>query len=260
MNILNIENVSKIFGEKVILDKVKLGINKGDKIGIVGVNGTGKSTLLKIIAGLEESDEGRIVMGNSVTISYLPQKPHFEENESIIHYVMHGAKDADEAQAKTILTKLGIDDFEADITKLSGGQKKRIALARTLVDSCEVLILDEPTNHLDSEMVTWLENYIKGFRGELVMVTHDRYFLDNVTNRIVEIDRASLYSYATNYSGYLELKTQREDMEKATQDKRENILRTELEWIKRGCKASGKTSRKRNRIKVGKRRRGGTSK
>ena len=203
----------------------------------LGRNGTGKSTFLKIIAGIEVPDEGQIVKGRSVTVEYLPQTPEFLENDTIISYVIRGKKNSSEAQAKTILNKLGISDFEADINTLSGGQKKRIALARVLVEPAEVLILDEPTNHLDNDMVIWLENYIKKFKGELIMVTHDRYFLDNVTNRIVELDKGGLYSYETNYSGFLELKTQREDMARATEAKRANILRTELEWIRRGCKA-----------------------
>lgn len=237
VNILNAEKISKTFGEKELFNQVTLGVNDGDKIGVIGVNGTGKSTFLKIIAGIEVPDEGQIVKGRSVTVEYLPQIPEFLENDTIISYVIRGKKNSSEAQAKTILNKLGISDFEADINTLSGGQKKRIALARVLVEPAEVLILDEPTNHLDNDMVIWLENYIKKFKGELIMVTHDRYFLDNVTNRIVELDKGGLYSYETNYSGFLELKTQREDMARATEAKRANILRTELEWIRRGCKA-----------------------
>ena len=237
VTILNAEKISKTFGEKELFNQVTLGVNDGDKIGVIGVNGTGKSTFLKIIAGIEVPDEGQIVKGRSVTVEYLPQTPEFLENDTIISYVIRGKKNSSEAQAKTILNKLGISDFEADINTLSGGQKKRIALARVLVEPAEVLILDEPTNHLDNDMVIWLENYIKKFKGELIMVTHDRYFLDNVTNRIVELDKGGLYSYETNYSGFLELKTQREDMARATEAKRANILRTELEWIRRGCKA-----------------------
>lgn len=237
VNILNAEKISKTFGEKELFNQVTLGVNDGDKIGVIGVNGTGKSTFLKIIAGIEVPDEGQIVKGRSVTVEYLPQTPEFLENDTIISYVIRGKKNSSEAQAKTILNKLGISDFEADINTLSGGQKKRIALARVLVEPAEVLILDEPTNHLDNDMVIWLENYIKKFKGELIMVTHDRYFLDNVTNRIVELDKGGLYSYETNYSGFLELKTQREDMARATEAKRANIFRTELEWIRRGCKA-----------------------
>lgn len=237
MNILNAEKISKTYGEKVLFDKVVLGVNKGDKIGVIGVNGTGKSTFLKIIAGIEEPDAGEIVSGRGVTVSYLAQAPQFNPGDTIVGYVIKDKNNASEAEAKTILTKLGITDFDAAINTLSGGQRKRVALARTLVSPAEVLILDEPTNHLDSDMVIWLEEYIKKFRGELIMVTHDRYFLDNVTNRIVELDGGKLYGYDTNYSGFLELKTQREEMERATEAKRANILRRELEWIRRGCQA-----------------------
>lgn len=237
MNILNAEKISKTYGEKVLFDKVVLGVNKGDKIGVIGVNGTGKSTFLKIIAGIEEPDAGEIVSGRGVTVSYLAQAPQFNPGDTIVGYVIKDKNNASEAEAKTILTKLGITDFDAAINTLSGGQRKRIALARTLVSPAEVLILDEPTNHLDSDMVIWLEEYIKKFRGELIMVTHDRYFLDNVTNRIVELDGGKLYGYDINYSGFLELKTQREEMERATEAKRANILRRELEWIRRGCQA-----------------------
>lgn len=237
MNILNAEKISKTYGEKVLFDKVVLGVNKGDKIGVIGVNGTGKSTFLKIIAGIEEPDSGEIVSGRGVTVSYLAQAPQFNPGDTIVGYVIKDKNNASEAEAKTILTKLGITDFDAAINTLSGGQRKRIALARTLVSPAEVLILDEPTNHLDSDMVIWLEEYIKKFKGELIMVTHDRYFLDNVTNRIVELDGGKLYGYDTNYSGFLELKTQREEMERATEAKRANILRRELEWIRRGCQA-----------------------
>lgn len=237
MNILNVEKVSKTFGEKQLFDKVTLGISKGDKIGVVGVNGTGKSTFLKIIAGIEEADEGQVVMGKNVTAVYLEQKTQFLENDTVLRYVLRSRKSTDEAQAKAILTKLGITEFDRDISTLSGGQKKRVALAKTLAEPAEVLILDEPTNHLDSDMVIWLEDYIKKFKGELLMVTHDRYFLDNVTNRIVELDKTHLYSYETNYSGFLSMKMQREQMEAATEEKRQNMLRRELEWIKRGCKA-----------------------
>ena len=237
MNILNAEKISKTYGEKVLFDKVVLGVNKGDKIGVIGVNGTGKSTFLKIIAGIEEPDAGEIVSGRGVTVSYLAQAPQFNPGDTIVSYVIKDKNNASEAEAKTILTKLGITDFDAAINTLSGGQRKRIALARTLVSPAEVLILDEPTNHLDSDMVIWLEEYIKKFKGELIMVTHDRYFLDDVTNSIVELDGGKLYGYDTNYSGFLELKTQREEMERATEAKRANILRRELEWIRRGCQA-----------------------
>lgn len=237
MNILNVEKVSKTYGEKELFNKISLGINSGDKIGLIGVNGTGKSTLLKIIAGVEEPDEGQVVKGKGIELAYLAQTPLYYENENVLEYVMRGKHADSQPKAKEILNKLGITNHGAMMNILSGGQKKRAALARTLVEPARLLILDEPTNHLDNDMVLWLEQFIKNFKGELIMVTHDRYFLDNVTNRIVELDKASLYSYDTNYSGFLELKTQREEMERATEAKRQNILRKELAWIRRGCQA-----------------------
>lgn len=237
MNILNVEKVSKTYGEKELFNNISLGINSGDKIGLIGVNGTGKSTLLKIIAGVEEPDEGQVVKGKGIELAYLAQTPLYYDNENVLEYVMRGKHADSQPKAKEILNKLGITNHGAMMNILSGGQKERAALARTLVEPARLLILDEPTNHLDNDMVLWLEQFIKNFKGELIMVTHDRYFLDNVTNRIVELDKASLYSYDTNYSGFLELKTQREEMERATEAKRQNILRKELAWIRRGCQA-----------------------
>lgn len=248
MNILNIEHISKIYGEKVIFDDVSLGIHSGDKIGVIGVNGTGKTTLLKIIAKINEPDKGQIICGNRIRVSYLPQNPEFPKKQSILEYVMDGKEHQDwktESEAKTILTKLGIYDFDEGCDHLSGGQKKRVALARTLVDPTEVLILDEPTNHLDNDMVLWLEEFLISFRGVLIMVTHDRYFLDRVTNKIVEIDKGKLYEYDTNYSGFVELKVQREEMELATERKRQSLLRVEMEWMKQGIKARGTRQRAR---------------
>ena len=248
MNILNIEHISKIYGEKVIFDDVSLGIHSGDKIGVIGVNGTGKTTLLKIIAKINEPDKGQIICGNRIRVSYLPQNPEFPKKQSILEYVMDGKEHQDwktESEAKTILTKLGIYDFDEGCDHLSGGQKKRVALARTLVDPTEVLILDEPTNHLDNDMVLWLEEFLNSFRGVLIMVTHDRYFLDRVTNKIVEIDKGKLYEYDTNYSGFVELKVQREEMELATERKRQSLLRVEMEWMKQGIKARGTRQRAR---------------
>lgn len=248
MNILNIEHIRKIYGEKVIFDDVSLGIHSGDKIGVIGVNGTGKTTLLKIIAKINEPDKGQIICGNGIRVSYLPQNPEFPKKQSILEYVMDGKEHQDwktESEAKTILTKLGIYDFDEGCDHLSGGQKKRVALARTLVDPTEVLILDEPTNHLDNYMVLWLEEFLNSFRGVLVMVTHDRYFLDRVTNKIVEIDKGKLYEYDTNYSGFVELKVQREEMELATERKRQSLLRVEMEWMKQGIKARGTRQRAR---------------
>ena len=242
MNILNIEHIHKIYGEKVIFDDVSCGIHQGDKIGVIGVNGTGKTTLLKIIAGLNEPDEGEVICGNGIRVSYLPQNPEFPEDLTILQYVMEGKNHQDwktESEAKTILTKLGIYDFDGATENLSGGQKKRVALARTLVDPAEVLVLDEPTNHLDNDMVLWLEDYLNQFRGVLIMVTHDRYFLDRVTNKIIEIDKGKLYEYEANYSRFVELKLQREEMEQAAERKRKSLLRVELEWMKQGIKARG---------------------
>ncbi|MCI5622589.1 ABC-F family ATP-binding cassette domain-containing protein [Anaerostipes sp.] len=248
MNILNIEHISKIYGEKVIFDDVSCGIHQGDKIGIIGVNGTGKTTLLKIIAGIEEPDLGQVICGNGISVAYLPQNPEFPKELTILEYVMEGKEHQDwktESDAKSILTRLGIYDFESSTKYLSGGQKKRVALARTLVDPAEVLVLDEPTNHLDNDMVLWLEDYLNQFRGVLIMVTHDRYFLDRVTNKIVEIDKGKLYEYNANYSGFLELKVQREEMEQATERKRQSLLRVEMEWMKKGIKARGTRQRAR---------------
>ncbi len=236
MNILNIEHVSKIFGEKKIFDDVSYGIHEGDKIGIIGINGTGKTTLLKIIAGLEETDEGQVIKQNGLRITYLPQNPEFPKDATVLGYVTQVTGEK-EYEARNILNKLGITDHDADIRTLSGGQKKRVALARALVNPADVLILDEPTNHLDNEMVTWLEEYLIKFKGVIIMVTHDRYFLDRVTNKILEISHGKLYGYEANYSKFLEMKAQREEMEMASERKRQSILRMELEWAKRGCRA-----------------------
>lgn len=241
MNIMNVENVSKHYGERAILDNVSIGINEGDKIGIVGLNGTGKSTFLKIVAGIEQADSGNVIKGNKISVSYLPQNPVFAPNDTIIGYVCRGKKYDDgrnvESEAKTVLNRLGITNHEEAIANLSGGQKKRIALAAALIVPADILVMDEPTNHLDNDMVRWLEEFLVKFKGQLIMVTHDRYFLDKVTNRIVELDRGNLYSYNTNYSGFLEAKAEREEIAIATEKKRQNILRTELAWIRRGCQA-----------------------
>ncbi|MCM1467621.1 MAG: ABC-F family ATP-binding cassette domain-containing protein [Alistipes sp.] len=241
MNILNVEKVTKGYGNRTLFENITLGINEGDKIGVIGVNGTGKSTFLKTVAGLVTPDEGKVVKGNKVMVSYLGQNPVFEKDDTVIGYVCRGMESAPdrniEADAKTILNKLGISDYERNIFELSGGQRKRAALARTLLVPAQVLVLDEPTNHLDNDMVIWLEYFLNKFKGQILMVTHDRYFLDRVTNRIVELDRGSLYSYDTNYSGFLEKKAQREEMLASTEKKRQNILRTELEWVRRGCQA-----------------------
>ena len=240
MNILNIEHVSKTFGEKCILDDVSYGVHEGDKIGVIGINGTGKTTLLKIIAGIEEPDEGQVITQNGLRITYLPQNPEFPKDATVLSYVMDGVKEHEwdsESDAKTILNKLDITDHHAAIDILSGGQKKRVALAKALMMEADVLILDEPTNHIDNEMARWLESYLIKFKGVIIMVTHDRYFLDRVTNKILEISHGKLYGYTANYSRFLELKAQREEMELATERKRQSVLRMELEWAKRGCRA-----------------------
>ena len=242
MNVLNIENVTKVYGDKVLFDKVCLGINEGDKIGIIGVNGCGKSTFLKMIAGLEETDEGNVIKNNRADIAYLAQNTEFEDGDTILSYVCRDKVSSNpnwsiEAEAKSILKKLYIEDVDALIAPLSGGEKKRVALARTLLAPAKILILDEPTNHLDSRMVMWLEEYLQKYTGVLIMVTHDRYFLDRVTNKIVEIDRGSIYTYEANYSGFLELRQQRIDSEAASYRKVQSILRTEIEWVRRGAQA-----------------------
>ncbi|MDO4168413.1 MAG: ABC-F family ATP-binding cassette domain-containing protein [Lachnospiraceae bacterium] len=238
MNILTVQEVTKGYGDRILFQNITLGLNEGDKVGIIGINGTGKSTLLKIIAGIEIPDSGNVVMNKNTTISYLPQNPAFPKGKTILDYVMDGHYDK-EGEAKSILNKLGLSDFSSETDYLSGGQKKRVALAKILINSTDILALDEPTNHIDNEMAKWLEDYLRKFRGVLVMVTHDRYFLDRVTNKIVEIDDQTLYSYESNYSGFLELKEQREAMEIASERKRRSILRTELEWAKRGVRGRG---------------------
>lgn len=242
MNLLNVEKMSKSYTEKVLFDQVTLGINEGDKIGVIGINGTGKSTLLKIIAGLEEPDEGSAVKGKSITVEYLAQTPEFDENLTILENVVTGKKAAEEyrnleGEAKTMLLKLGIIDYDGRIDVLSGGQKKRVALVRTLLTPAQILVLDEPTNHLDNDMAEWLEEYLNKYQGAFVMVTHDRYFLDKVTNKIIEIDKGKIYTYIANYTKFLELKAEREDMEMATERKKKSLYRMDLEWMMRGARA-----------------------
>ena len=248
MNILNIEHISKVYGEKVIFDDISCGIQEGEKIGNIGINGTGKSTLLRILAGLEEGDVGQVIMQNGVRMAYLPQNPQFPADSTVLDYVADGRWHKEwgtESEAGNVLNKLGLTDHQAKISHLSGGQKKRAALARILVNPSDILILDEPTNNLDGEMVSWLEDYLIRFKGVLIMVTHDRYFLDRVSNRILEISHGSLYSYEANYSRFLELKAQREEMELASDRKRRSVLRMELEWAKRGCRARSTKQRAR---------------
>lgn len=242
MNILTVDNITKAYGERALFHKTGFCLEEGEKAGIIGINGTGKSTLLKMIAGFEEPDEGKIITANHCVIRYLSQNPKFEEDETVLEAVTRGNvtevnESFLEADAKAMLTRLGVTDFEEPCGQLSGGQRKRLALVSVLLSPAEILLLDEPTNHLDNEMSDWLEETLKKRKGAVIMVTHDRYFLDSVTTRILEIDKGNIYSYDANYEGYLELKMQREEMELASQRKRESILRNELAWVQRGARA-----------------------
>ncbi len=242
MNILTVDNITKSYGVRKLFDNASFFLAEGEKTGIIGINGTGKSTLLKIIAGIEEPDEGKVIKANHCMVRFLPQNPEFAPDETVIEAVLRDNKNADnemliEADAKSMLTKLGVTDFTQPCSQLSGGQRKRLALVSVLLSTAEILVLDEPTNHLDSEMSAWLEEMLRNRRGAVVMVTHDRYFLDSVSDRIIEIDKGYIYSYDANYSGYLELKMQREEMELASERKRQSILRTELAWVMRGARA-----------------------
>lgn len=277
MNFLTVEKLSKSFTDKILFDEISFGINEGDKIGVIGVNGTGKSTLLKIIAGVETADSGTITTMNGLRIGYLPQMPEFEEGMTVINQVFktdnpkmqivkeyeealfqvenNYSKEAEnklikltekmdkedawglESEAKTILTKLGITDFYKEVQLLSGGQRKRVAMAGALISPVDILIMDEPTNHIDNETVDWLENYLGKCTKALLMVTHDRYFLDRVVNKTIELDKGKLYTYQGNYSQFLELKAEREELELAGERKRQNLLRRELAWIRRGAQA-----------------------
>ena len=242
MNLLTIEHLTKSYTERLLFDDTSFSINEGDKIGLIGINGTGKSTLLRIVAGLEEPDQGNVVKGRNLDIRFLSQNPVFHEGDTILESIVRDNEGHEhvwdlESQAKAMLTRLGFTDFDSKVETLSGGQRKRVALVSVLLGNTDLLVLDEPTNHLDSSMADWLEDYLKRFRGALLMVTHDRYFLDSVTNRIVELDKGKLYNYQENYEGYLKLKAERMDMEAATERKRQSILRVELEWMQRGARA-----------------------
>lgn len=241
MNILTVDNVTKSYTERKMLDAASFYLQEGEKVGVIGINGTGKSTLLKILAGYEEPDIGTVIRANHMVVHYLPQNPEFEPEDSVLESVEkmaeHHATGNELVAAKTMMTRLGITDFEQKTKELSGGERKRLALVAVLLTDCDILILDEPTNHLDSEMAEWLEGKLKNFRGALVMVTHDRYFLDSVTNRIIEIDKGKIYSYQENYSGFLERKAEREESAKASERKRQSILRKEIAWMKRGARA-----------------------
>ena len=241
MSVINVEHISKLYGDKLVLEDLSCSVDEGDKIGIIGINGTGKSTLLRIIAGEEEADEGKIIFSNGLTVGWLGQNPEFDEDSSILKYVCEGKKIEEdygyESDAKAMLTVLELEQFDEKIKNLSGGQKKRAALCKVLLQKPDILILDEPTNHLDNKMSDWLENYLRSFRGVLLMVTHDRYFLDKVTNHIWEVDGGKVYYYDENYSGYLERKAEREERQLASERKRQSILRNEVKWVLRGARA-----------------------
>ena len=277
MNLMTLENLSKSYSEKILLKDISLGINEGEKIGIIGVNGTGKSTLLKIIAGVEVPDDGTIIKANRVRVEYLPQNPDYNEDFTVLQQVFKGTSSEMkllleyeetltalsnnyndnlnsklislqekidalnlwdlESEAKAVLTKLGITNFNQKVKELSGGQRKRVSLASALITPCELLILDEPTNHLDNDTIDYLEEYLNSRRGSLIMITHDRYFLDRVSNRIIELDKGRLFSYDGNYSTFLEKKMERLALEASMEEKRQNLIRKELAWVKRGAKA-----------------------
>lgn len=251
MNLVTIEHLTKSYTERLLFDDTSFSINEGEKIGLIGVNGTGKSTLLKIVAGLEDADSGSVVRGRSLYIRYLPQIPEFTEGDTVLESVMrenagethYSSPDEMQATARSMLNKLGITEHDALTSTLSGGQRKRVALASVLMSTADLLILDEPTNHLDSGMADWLEEYLKAFRGALMMITHDRYFLDSVAGRIVELDKGKLYSYQANYEGFLSLKAERMEMAEASERKRQAILRNEIAWMQRGARA-GSTKQK----------------
>ena len=261
MNLLTVDHVTKVFTQRKIFEDASFYLQEQEKVGVIGINGTGKSTLLKMIAGMEEPDSGEVIYANQIVVHYLPQMPEFDPDatvlESVLSYVSVGSvhkesnKDEHEmwnleSSAKSMMTKLGIYDFDEKTGHLSGGQKKRLALVAVLLTPCDVLLLDEPTNHLDAEMAEWLENYLKNYRGAMIMVTHDRYFLDSVCNLIVEVDHGKIYSYETNYSGYLEARAQRIESMEVSERKRQSFLKKEIEWIRRGAKA--RTTKQKARI------------
>ena len=247
--LLSAEHITKTYGTRSVLDDVSLYLEPGQKLGIIGVNGTGKSTLLRSLAGAEEPDSGSVSRDPNVRLDYLPQLPDFDPANTVLEQVFAGLSDEARAvaeyEAKAILTRLGVPQFDQPVGQLSGGQRKRVALCAALVSGCDVLILDEPTNHLDSGMVAWLEDYLRTFKGALVMVTHDRYFLERVTDRLVEVEGGRLFFYEGNYDKYLERKAQREEMAQASERKRQSILRRELQWVTQGPTARGTKSRER---------------
>lgn len=242
MNLLTMEHITKSYTDRILLDDVDFSINENEKIGVIGINGMGKSTLLKVAAGIESYEAGKISMGTSIKMCYLPQTPVFEEGATVLQAAVAGNVDelnqwTIEADAKAMLNKLGFVNYEEKVEHMSGGQRKRIALVNALLTSADILVLDEPTNHLDNAMSEWLEEYLIQFRGAILMVTHDRYFLDRVANRIVEVDQGKLYNYPGNYSEFVRLKEERQNIALATERKRKSLLRTELEWLSRGARA-----------------------
>ena len=243
--LLSVEHLTKHQNIKPIVKDVSFAIEDHDKIALIGVNGTGKTTLLRIIAGLETYEEGNMIRKNNLRISYLPQDPVFDEEDTILHQIFCMDKDIKEFEAKAILGKLGIYDTARIVKHLSGGQRKRVALARALLQPCDLLLLDEPTNHLDNDMIDWLEKYLLRYSHAIFMVTHDRYFLERICDKMMEINQANIYTYEANYSQYLELKAQREEIAQANERKRQNILRTELAWMRAGVQARGTKSKER---------------
>ena len=245
MNLVTIEHLTKAYTERLLFDDAAFSINEGEKVGLLGVNGTGKSTLLKILAGLEEPDDGSVVLRRNLYIRYLPQTPEFREGDTVLESILrdnekethYSSREEMQAEAKSMLNELGIKDHDAKMETLSGGQRKRVALASVLLSRAELLLMDEPTNHLDSDMADWLEEYLKKFKGTLLMITHDRYFLDSVVNRIVELDKGKFYSYQGGYRSFLTLKAERLDMAEASERKRQSILKMELQWMQRGARA-----------------------
>lgn len=251
MNILTLENITKVFTERKVFDGTSFYMEDGEKVGVIGINGTGKSTLLKVIAGLVEVDEGKVIRANGQVVRYLSQTPDFAPEKTVIESVLYDNREQTEhwnkeSDAKSMLTTLGITNFTQKMGELSGGQRKRIALVAALLAPADILLLDEPTNHLDQEMADWLEDYLRRSRKSIIMVTHDRYFLDSVCNRIVEVDKGKIYSYDENYSGFLQRKAEREEMERASERKRQSILRTELAWVMRGARA--RTTKQKSRL------------
>ena len=247
--LLSAESITKTYGTRVLLDRVSFYLEPGERVGVIGVNGAGKSTLLRILAGAEEPESGCVTRFPNVRLEYLPQNPEFAPGTTVLEQVLLGlstdARALAEYEAKTILTRLGITRFEQRVEELSGGQRKRVALAAALARPCDVLILDEPTNHLDSEMVTWLEEWLQRFAGGLVMITHDRYFLERVTNRMAEVDGGKLYFYEGSYEDFLRRKAEREESARASERKRQSILRREYQWVMQGPTARGTKSRER---------------